>query len=168
MTPPRELLTMLRRHDSELRTLMLRLRELVISTIAPCHEFIYSMKWKVVLFYGATERVMDDGICAIVVYKKVINLAFPRGVDLNDPTAALAGSGIGWRHISIRTRDDLEKPAIADLLGQARENAAGPRRRRRRGEPDVVTRVRASSRPAGSEVTRPSASAGSRRRGGST
>ena len=154
---PRELAGFLRRHDPAVRTLTLRLRDLVIAEIAPCHEYIYAMKWKVVLFYGATERVMDDGICAIQVFHKHVNLGFPRGVDLADPRGALAGSGVAWRHISVRTNADLEKPEIRPLLRQARENAAGPRVPGQPREPAVVTRVKA---------TRPSASGESRRRGG--
>jgi len=154
--PPRGLLALLRRHDPAVRTLTLRLRDLVIAEIAPCHEYIYAMKWKVVLFYGATERVMDDGICAIQVFHRHINLGFPRGVDLADPDRALAGSGVAWRHISVKTPADLEKPEMGPLLRQARANA-GPRASRRPGEPAVVTRVKA---------TRQSASAGSRRPGG--
>jgi len=139
---PRQLLEWVRRHDPAIKTLTLRLREIVIAELAPCHEYIYSMKWKVVLFYGATERVMDDGICAISVFHKHVNLGFPRGVDLEDRGGALQGTGLGWRHVSVRTKEDLQRPEIPELLRQAREHEAGPRRPRRRGEPDVVTRVK--------------------------
>src|SRR5690349_894253 len=94
---------MLHRHDPALSTLTLRLRDIVIRAIAPCHEYIYAMKWRVVLFYGTSEKIMNDGVCAIVVYKKFINLGFPRGVDLDDPTGALEGTGVGFRHISVKT-----------------------------------------------------------------
>jgi hypothetical protein len=139
--PPRDLFLFLRRHDPAVKALTLGLRDIVIAEIAPCHEYIYSMKWKVVLFYGATERVMDDGVCAIFVFRKSINLGFPRGVDLDDPRGALAGSGVGWRHISVKTAADLDRPEIPGFLRKARENA-GPVRARRRGEPAVVTRVK--------------------------
>jgi len=139
---------MLHRHDPALRTLTLRLRDIVIRAIAPCHEYIYAMKWRVVLFYGTSEKIMNDSVCAIVVYKKFINLGFPRGVDLDDPTGALEGTGVGFRHINVKTPADLDRPEIPDLLRKARENTAGPGRPRRRGEPDVVTKFKPTKRSA--------------------
>ena len=34
------------------------------------------MRSKVVFLYGATERVIDDGICSISVYRRHVNLGF--------------------------------------------------------------------------------------------
>lgn len=142
--PPRAIVELLRRHDPAVRTLTLRLRNLVIAQIAPCHEYIYTMKWKIVFFYGATERVMNDGVCAISLFHKHVNLGFPRGVDLLDPDSVLSGTGVAWRHIAIRTPNDLQRPQIPVLLRQARDNAATDGATNRSEQP-VVTRFKRPS-----------------------
>ena len=66
-------------------TLALGLREVVYQELAPCHEYIFEMRSKVVLLYGATERVIAHGICNINVFARHVLLGFPRGTDLDDP-----------------------------------------------------------------------------------
>src|SRR5207245_10519559 len=87
-SPPRELLEFLYRYDSDIQSLALGLRKVVHEEMAPCHEYIFEMRSKVVL-YGATERVIADGICNIHVFARHVLLGFPRGTDLDDPAGVL-------------------------------------------------------------------------------
>ena len=89
--PPRELLEFLYRYDRAVQSLALGLRKIVHEEMAPCHEYIFAMRSKVVLLYGATARVIDDGICHINVFTRHVLLGFSRGAELDDP-AAMAGS----------------------------------------------------------------------------
>ena len=123
MRPPRELLVFLARYDPQVQRLALSLRRVVHNEIAPCHEYIFAMRSKVVLLYGATERVIDDGICHINVFIRHINLGFSRGAELDDPGHVLRGTGKAMRHITLKTLSDLEGPEIRAYLGKARRHA---------------------------------------------
>jgi hypothetical protein len=46
-------------------------------------------------------------------------IGFERGILLPDPQRVLEGSGSQVRHVTIRSRSDLESPALAQLLRAA-------------------------------------------------
>lgn len=142
--PPRELLEFLDRYDPQVRSLALGLRAVVHEEMAPCHEYIFAMRSKVVLLYGATERVIDDGICHINVFDRHTNLGFSRGTELDDPRRVLRGTGKAMRHITLKTRSDLNRPEIRAYLRQARRHAGLTLRRHHAAE-KVVTRVKPKS-----------------------
>src|SRR6266566_7663917 len=100
--PPRELLEFLYRYDPGIQSLALGLRKVIHEEMAPCHEYIFEMRSKVVLLYGATERVIATGICNIGVFGRHVLLGFPRGTDLDDPAGVLQGTGKGMRHITVK------------------------------------------------------------------
>ena len=127
---PRELLEFLHRHDPAIQSLALAVRTVVHRELAPCHEYIFEMRSKVLLLYGATEHVIADGICQIGVFARHVTLAFPRGVDFHDPAGILEGSGKGMRQAFLR---------------QARRRA-GLKRRRGDAGGEVVTRVKQTPR----------------------
>jgi hypothetical protein len=140
--PPRELLDFLYRYDSAVQSLALGLRNVVHEEMAPCHEYIFEMRSKVVLLYGATERIIADGICHISVFARHVTLGFPRGVDLDDPAGILQGTGKAMRHIRLTKLSDLDRPEIRACFRQARKRAG--LKRRRPGD-EVVTRVKPTS-----------------------
>jgi hypothetical protein len=69
------------------------------------------MRSKIVLLYGATERVIDDGMCHINVFVRHVNLGFSRGAELDDPRGVLRGTGKAMRHITLKTLSDLNRPS---------------------------------------------------------
>ena len=81
-TPPPELNEFLFRYDSAVQSLALGLRAVVLSEMAPCHEYIFSMRGKVVLLYGPTERVIKDAVCMIAVFRRHANLTFTNQLTL--------------------------------------------------------------------------------------
>jgi len=139
--PPRELLEFLYRYDPGVQSLALGLRKVVHEEMAPCHEYIFEMRSKVVLLYGATERVIADGICSIGVFARHVTLGFPHGKELDDPAGVLQGTGKGMRHIHVKKLSDLDRPVVRAFLRQARKHASLQRRRRRTAD-EVVTRVK--------------------------
>jgi hypothetical protein len=144
--PPPELLEFLRGWDPTVRSLALRLRTIVIGEMAPCHEYIFWMRTKVVLLYGSSDRVIDDNICSIGVFARHVDLSFKRGADLDDPDGILEGAGKGMRHIKVKTSADLDRPAIRSLLRQSRRQAglkAAPHGARRL----IKTRVKPRRQP---------------------
>jgi hypothetical protein len=50
------------------------------------------MRSKVVLLYGANDRVIADGVSSIGVFRRHVTLTFVEGVDLHDPRRVLQGS----------------------------------------------------------------------------
>jgi hypothetical protein len=140
---PAELIEFLARYDPAIHSLALSLRQVVLHAIAPCHEYIFKMRSKVMLLYGATARVMTDGICQIAVLRHHVTLVFPDGVDLEDPTRVLRGSGRTMRHVRVMASSDLARPELGLLLRQARA-LVGVAGQPRRGRPEVVTRVKTS------------------------
>ena len=140
---PRELLEFLDRYDPQVRSLALGLRAVVHEEMAPCHEYVFAMRSKVVLLYGATERFIDDGICHINVFVRHTNLGFSRGAEL-DPEGVLRGTGKAMRHITLKTLSDLNRPEIRTYLRKARRHA-GLTRRRHRTADTVVTKVKPQS-----------------------
>ena len=141
---PRELIEFLYRYDPAIQSLALGLRKVVLAEMAPCHEYIFKMRSKVVLLYGTTERVIADGVCSINVFVKHVTLGFTRGTDLDDPGGVLQGTGKAMRHLRVTKLSDLDRPEIRALLRQARKHA-GVRPLRQRTAQDVVTRVKVNA-----------------------
>ena len=144
--PPPELLEFLYRHDSAIQSLALGLRKVVHEEMAPCHEYIFQMRHTVALVYGATERVIADGICNIGVFRRHVTLAFVRGTDLEDRAGVLHGTGNAMRHIRLTKLSDLDRPEIRRYLRKARR-VAGVKRTRDRTTEEVVTRVKQKPAP---------------------
>lgn len=140
-TVPAQLIDFLARHETATRSLAIGLRRIVLDTIAPCHEYVFKMRSKVVLLYGATSRVIADGICQIAVFRHHVTLVFPEGIDLEDPAGMLRGTGTTMRHLRVVASTDLDRPEIRSLLRQAR-SLASPGEQASRGRPEVVTRFK--------------------------
>ena len=144
--PPNELKQFLARYDEAIRSLALGLRTIVLQELAPCHEYIFEMRSKVVLLYGASERVISDGICSIGVFRRHVTLTFVEGVDLHDPGQLLRGTGKTMRHLRIASAAELDRRELREFLQQARALAGlSPRRGDAPGE--VTTRVKPRSAP---------------------
>ena len=77
--------------------------------------------------YGAGYK---DLICTIILSKKGIKLGFYKGSELPDPKKLLTGSGKVHRYVEIKSEEDIQKPALLELLERAvdaRGRRAGPR-----------------------------------------
>ena len=142
--PPKELGQFLTRYDEAVRSLTLRLRAIVLQELAPCHEYIFEMRSKVVLLYGASEQVISDGICSIGVFRRHVTLTFVEGVDLQDPDHLLLGAGKTMRHIRIVSSAELGRGELREFLLQARTLAGLPPRRGD-ARAEVMTRVKPRS-----------------------
>ena len=58
-------------------------------------------------------------ICMIAPFKDSVNLGFIRGTQLPDPTHLLRGTGKWSRHIKFKTLDEVDNPAVRDLIEAA-------------------------------------------------
>ena len=149
---PEALDQFLSRYDDLPRRLAIGLRNVVVRELAPCHEYIFTMRSKIVLVYSASERVIADGICNIGVFRRHVTLTFVEGVDLSDPGQSLRGSGKTMRHLRISSVDDLERQDLRAFLQQARRLAGLPPRRGA-AQGAVLTRIK--RRPAAQSTSEP-------------
>ncbi len=113
--PPRELIAFLYRYPPAIQSLALGLRQVVHAEMAPCHEYIFEMRSKVVLLYSTTERVISDGVCSINVFAKHVTLGFTHGTDLEDAGGVLQGTGKALRHVRLLTLADLDRPGASQV-----------------------------------------------------
>lgn len=130
--PPPALIKFLKPYDREIQDLALKLRELVLEEMAPCHENIYDAYSAVAIGYGTSDR-LGDGVFHIAVYSKHVNLGFNDGATLDDPKGILQGSGSRIRHVTIRTPEDITRPALRAYIRRARKKAIADARKL--GEP---------------------------------
>jgi len=139
--PPSLLREFLYRYEPTVQSIGLGLRTVVLEEMAPCFEYIFAMRSKVVLLYGSSERVLADCVCSIAIFRRHATLIFHRGVDLTDPHHLLRGTGKALRHIRIEHLQDLDRPELRRYLRQARRRSA-LRSRRRTTPEDVITRIK--------------------------
>jgi hypothetical protein len=66
-----------------------------------------------------TGEIKGRGFMSIGPQKKYVNIYFMNGIDLPDPTGLLTGSGKRLRHVKIMKPEDLQNPALLDLIKAA-------------------------------------------------
>lgn len=71
--------------------------------------------------YGVGPKKLSEHYCYLDVYERHINLGFNRGALLPDPTGLLDGTGAKFRKMSLSTVQELEEPAVRDLITAARD-----------------------------------------------
>ena len=69
--------------------------------------------------YGTGPRKMSDHFAWILPYERHVALAFPYGVELDDPAGLLQGTGARIRNVRIATLDDVARPELRRLLETA-------------------------------------------------
>jgi hypothetical protein len=69
-----------------------------------------------IIGYGVGPKKMSEHFCYIGVFKSHVNLGFYYGSELPDPESLLEGTGKQLRHIKISQREQLDNPAIRDLI----------------------------------------------------
>jgi hypothetical protein len=69
-----------------------------------------------IIGYGVGPKKMSEHFCYIGVFKSHVNLGFYYGSELPDPESLLEGAGKQLRHIKISQREQLDNPAIRDLI----------------------------------------------------
>jgi hypothetical protein len=76
--------------------------------------------------YGTGPKKMSEHFSYIAPQKKHVNLGFYYGAELPDPEGMLEGTGKLLRHIKIRSREDLQKPAVRTMLELATRHRVPP------------------------------------------
>ena len=69
--------------------------------------------------YGVGPRKVIDGYAYVLPHGRWVNLGFYQGVALVDPQGLLEGTGARMRHVKVRSLEEVDNPAIRELLEAA-------------------------------------------------
>lgn len=110
-------LTIVQQADPEIRELAVATRGL----IEEVYPQVVEVAWprQKIIGYGVGPRKMSEHFCYIALAKEHINLGFYYGAELPDPEGLLEGTGKRMRHVKIRSAEQLEEPALRQLVKTA-------------------------------------------------
>ena len=117
--PPPQLLGFLTAYDPTIADMALALREIILDEVPDASESIYQV-YTVAIWFGFSGK-MKDMFCYIATNAKHVNLGFPRGAALADPSRVLEGEGKTMRHIRFASERDLERPFVRRYIQAAIE-----------------------------------------------
>lgn len=100
-----------------IRELALKARALVLAVMPDTLEMV-DLPAKMIA-YG-TSATYAGMICTIMPYQNHVNLGFARGALLPDPAGLLEGTGKKARHVKLRKVEDINNPAVRQLLEAAK------------------------------------------------
>ncbi|MDB5096409.1 MAG: hypothetical protein JWM80_830 [Cyanobacteria bacterium RYN_339] len=75
---------------------------------------------------GTGPKKQTEHFAWIQPHKAHVNLGFNYGVELPDPEGLLEGTGALFRHVKLRSLDDLQRPALRALLEAATKHRVPP------------------------------------------
>jgi len=103
-------------YGEDVQALALRARALIREAFPDAVEMVDGPAR--LIAYG-TDRTYRGVVCGITLQRGYVNLMFARGAELPDPAGLLAGTGKRARHVKLRRVEDVEHPAVRDLLEAA-------------------------------------------------
>ena len=125
MRPPDpQLIGFLEAYDRHISDIVLALREVILDEAPDASESVYQV-YTVAIWFGFSGK-MKDMFCYITTSSRHINLGFPRGASLPDPSRVLEGEGHAMRHVKFREPRDLERPFVRRYIRAAVEQIAAP------------------------------------------
>jgi hypothetical protein len=110
--------------DSDIRELSRLARDLIYEVLPQVVEVPWVQQK--VIGYGTGPKKMSEHFAYIAPQKKHVNLGFYYGAELPDPDGLLEGTGKLLRHVKIRSKEDLQKPAVRALLQQSTQHRVPP------------------------------------------
>ena len=125
MKPPDPvLLELLSARDPHVTDLALAVRETVLEEVPAALEKTTNVKYAVVVNFSFVPGIKGV-FCGIVVYHRHVNLGFPQGTRLADPSRLLEGTGKLYRHVRIGDSAALGRPQLRTLIQEATRLAQG-------------------------------------------
>jgi hypothetical protein len=120
--PDPKLLEFLDAYDRHISDLALALREIILEEAPDASESIYRV-YTVAIWFGFSGK-MKDMFCYITTNAGHVNLGFPRGASLPDPSRVLEGEGKTTRHVKFLSLREVERPFVRRYIRAAMEHAA--------------------------------------------
>ena len=103
----------LEKFSPEVREICLNLRSLVYRLAPDANEIVYT-GWGNIQFYFANKP--KSHFCAINPLKGRVDFFFMRATELPDPAGLLQGTGKKLRHVKINSNDQVDNPALRELI----------------------------------------------------
>jgi hypothetical protein len=104
------------RFDPMVREIALHARDVLLELLP---ETVEQVDQSARLVAYGRDRTLKGLICGLALQKSYVNLMFARGTQLDDPNGLLEGTGKLARHVKLRSREDIDGPAVRDLVVQA-------------------------------------------------
>jgi hypothetical protein len=98
-----------------------KLAKAVRKLIADVYPKVVEVPWPrlKVIGYGIGPKKATEHFCYIAPYGEYVNVGFNYGLVLPDPDELMEGSGKKFRHVKIKTLEDVERPGLKKLLQSA-------------------------------------------------
>lgn len=87
-------------------------RKIILEAVPDAKE---SIKWAQPVYE------VNGPFCYIKAFKSSVNFGFWRGIDLDDPSGRLQGTGEKMRHVRLTGVDDIDPELFSGYLAQAIE-----------------------------------------------
>jgi Domain of unknown function (DU1801) len=108
----------------EIRELALACRALIFDVLPQTVEVVWPHQRSA--GYGTGPQKMTEQFCWLAPQTQHVVFGFYYGTDLPAPEGLLEGTGRLMRHVKIRTRADLENPALRRLVEVATTHRVPP------------------------------------------
>jgi hypothetical protein len=108
--------SILSQYEPKISTLGFELRAFLLSALKDIQEEAESSPNIIGYSYG---KGYSNLICTIIPSKKGIKLGFYKGIELPDPEKLLTGSGKVHKFVEIKSKSDINNPALLNLLKEA-------------------------------------------------
>ena len=108
---------LIQEHSPEIQELALQAQALVVELHPEARQEIET-SWG---GYLLLKQPIKGGntVCYVSAHKKHVSLGFAQGAELPDPDGILEGKGKLQRHLKLKRLEDLQRPAVADLIRAA-------------------------------------------------
>ncbi|MFO0967955.1 MAG: DUF1801 domain-containing protein [Gemmataceae bacterium] len=124
-TAAARLSSFLAKYEPDIAAVAKKARAKLRARLAGAVELVYDNYNALVIGFGPNERAAD-AIFSLVLYPRWVSLFFLQGATLADPRRLLRGTGVRVRHMVLQSADDLDEPAVQDLIGRALMEARTP------------------------------------------
>jgi len=122
--PDPALIELLSVRDPHVADLALAVRETLLEEVPAALEKTTNVKYAIVVNFSFIPGIKGV-FCGIVVYPRHVNLGFPQGTRLADPSRLLEGTGKLYRHVRIGNAASLGRPQLRTLIQEAAMLAQG-------------------------------------------
>lgn len=125
VSPEKQLASFLAKYSPEIATLARAIRKRMRQRYPAALELVYDNYNALAIGYAPSERA-SEGILSIALFPRWVSLFFLQANGLPDPQKRLQGSGKVAKHIVLPSIQDLDDPAILDLMREAVARAVVP------------------------------------------
>ena len=120
--PDPQLVGFLAACDPHVADLALALRDVVLDEAPDASESIYRV-YTIAIWFGFSGK-MKDMFCYIATSADHVNLGFPRGAKMPDPSRVMEGEGKIMRHVKFASLAELETPWVRRYIRESMAQVA--------------------------------------------